>query len=206
MNKIIGITGTLGSGKSTFAHYLKQSNPSLHILELDDIRRYALWHSQEPHHILLRQKLASAFNLKHVNPYYMLDRKHTTECIFQDTHSLSLYSAIATPILQQDISHYIQQHKGTFVIVWAYLLEEHYDAFINGSVFIVDCELSLINERLLQQNDNLSKQDILKRKSIEPTYENKVQLALQRNIEFIEVKNTIHGFQSQQDIFSRIRV
>ena len=63
--KIIGVTGLMGSGKSwvarTLVDYSKDKEIKVHNLELDDIAKEILYESEKPAHLKLRGKVEERF-------------------------------------------------------------------------------------------------------------------------------------------------
>jgi dephospho-CoA kinase len=193
MKKIIGITGNMGTGKSTLAKELAKACP-LHIIELDDLRRYALWESTESHHIELRKNLAELFQLELKDTW--MDRELFTDILFASSKNLKNYSAIATPILYQDTQIKIKSQDSNTLVVWAWLLEEGYTQFLNSFVILTYCK----TERLTQA---LSDTNLTQRRSLEPSYESR--LAFAKDIEIFEFDNSDDmNMQLVQNLVSKI--
>lgn len=178
MKKVIGITGNMGTGKSTLAKELSKIT-SLHTIELDDLRRYALWQSNEIHHIKLRQKLAHLFNLEIKNTW--INREIFTEVLFSSPQNLKSYSDIATPVLYQDTKNKIDSQDINTLVVWAWLLEEGYIKLLNSFVILTSSK----KERLTQE---LSDTNLTQRRSLEPSYQSR--LSFNNDIEIFEFDNS----------------
>ena len=178
MNKTFGIAGNMGTGKSTLAKAFAELI-QLQVVELDDLRRYALWDSSEVHHKELRQKLAYVFDLALFDGW--LDRKEFTKTLFSSSQNLNLYSKIATPLLIQDTQNLIDTSNQHCAIVWAWLLEEGYSSLLDSFVILTHCS----EERLTKELDNDS---LIQRRSLEPTFESR--LAYSKTIPIIEFDNS----------------
>lgn len=198
MNKIIfGVTGNLGSGKSSFSlafkTYLKSINKDITVIELDDIRREALWWSTKEHHVQLRKDLAQIFCLTTNTDFYWFDRETFTNVIFSNRDSLALYSQIATPFLKYDVEQKIKDSKENVAITWTYLLEENYENFINTSIIILECNEENITKRLVKHNENsnneLSIKELNQRRILESDHHKRIQLAEEKNIQYIIFNN-----------------
>lgn len=201
---VFGITGNLGSGKSSLAidlqSYWATQNKQLNIVELDDIRRYALWKSTENHHIQLRKDLSKALKISSDSNLYWLDRKEFTELIFSDRKILDIYVDIATQVLMYDIKKIINLEKLDTVIVWAHLLEENYDKLLTGSVIITDCSSTIILNRLIPgmlKGNDLSYQELQKRMDLQSNTKKYLSLAKEKNIHCI-LQNTEENLQDEQ--------
>lgn len=206
---IFGITGVMGSGKTTLVHNLQKrflaQNTPLHIIELDDIRRYALWASIEPRHVELRQKLVKAFSLVGQGEHCLLDRHEFGSFLFENEHNLFIYSCIATPVLKLDVKNKIdsitqQDHldKGMYIaIVWAQLLEEGYEEFINSFVIINSCPDNVLLERYKKIKAispiDIDDKEVLKRKKLIASFSEKVSLAQSALIPYLVMDNSVEG-------------
>ena len=187
---IWGIAGSLGSGKTTFAKSLTQyfSKP-IHIIEIDDIRRYLLWFSVEKEHIELREKLGRFFNLKTVEDEHWLNRETFTQIIFSSQHLLTAFSKIVTPFIKNHIQRMLRENKKQDVfLVWNYLVEESYTEFVNEFVILVDTKTDIILERLDQQNDTAF-ETLSQRLALQPSIESRIQILKTKSIPFVVFNN-----------------
>jgi dephospho-CoA kinase len=196
MNIVFGITGSLGAGKTSLAvdlqSYWATQGKQLKIIELDDVRRYALWNSSQKHHIQLRKDLAKKLNIQSETEFHWLNRKMFTELIFSSREMLDVYAEIATPIFIADIEKNIKSEDLDVVIVWAHLLEENYDVLLNSSVIITDCLSKTVINRLMPgilKGDDLSYQELKKRIDLQSNTQTCLSLAKNKNISFI-LQNT----------------
>jgi len=171
--KTIGITGHLGVGKSTLAQRLVK-HCDFAIIELDDVRRHALWESLEPQHVLLRKQLADAFNIGLEQSF--MNRELLTSIIFQNYENLQKYSRIATPVLKQDVREKI---KNNSFVVWAWFLEETYTDITNSFTILVKRSVETIPEMSARQR-------------LEPLYSSKLQY--QENFDIMEYNPTQDNF------------
>lgn len=178
MRKIFGIAGNMGTGKSTLVKELAKYC-HLNIIELDDLRRYALWESIEPKHVNLRQQLAGVFNLDLTNGW--LDRDKFTKTLFSSPENLDKYRIIATCGLKADTQEKIESTSLHTAVVWAWLLEEHYTDLLNSFVILTYS----FQERLLEALDT---ENLKQRRSLEPTYSSR--LLYKNKFEIIEFDNS----------------
>jgi MoaA/NifB/PqqE/SkfB family radical SAM enzyme/dephospho-CoA kinase len=196
MNIVFGITGNLGTGKSTLANSLKSywqnQGKSLQIIEIDDVRRLALWQSVQPHHIQLRKDLAEKFGLKTESENFWLDRKVFTDVIFSSQDALQDYSEIATPFLKYDVQSALSKAQTDVVIVWSLLLEENYSQLLNSSIIITDCSEQTVFSRLspsIQSGNDLSYAELNQRIKLQPGVDSRILLAKKKELSFL-VQNT----------------
>ncbi len=199
----------MGSGKTTLAHNLQRRmltrNTPLQIIELDDVRRFALWDSNLPHHVELRRKLASSFNLAEVGENCRLDRFEFGSLLFESERNLFIYSCLATPVLKLDVKNQIDKiieqdtlDRGVYIaIVWAQLLEEGYEEFINSFVVINNCPERVLLERYKRIKAtspiDIDDKEVLKRKSLIAPFSEKESLAQSALIPYIVMDNSVEG-------------
>ncbi len=164
----IGITGNLGSGKSTFAKQLFLQNQHM-ILEMDDVRRDILWNIHSNENILFRKKISEDLNISLRDE--ILDRQELEHYIFSSSQNRAQFNSYFYPI----ISDIIQTHDD-IIFCWTYLLEENYLRLLEH-VFI-------LKNRKLEFNDFISN-----RQKIETTLENKIKILENNIIPFTVLEN-----------------
>lgn len=157
MNRLIfGITGNLGAGKSTLSQLLipiwKKHGQQLIVIEVDEVRRNALWNSTQIHHIQLRYDLAQLFSLTTESENHWINREIFTTMIFSNAENLKKYSALVTPIFHYDIKNIISSTQYDIAIVWTYLVEEKYDSLLNSSIVFINEQSFVSNEDNYLQN------------------------------------------------------
>lgn len=188
---IWGIAGSLGAGKTTLAKSLTQyfSNP-IHVIEVDDIRRYILWFSVESEHIQLRKKLGNFFQINTVEEEHWLNREAFTHLIFSSEQLLNSFSQIATPIIKKHIHRMLKENDDyqDIFLVWNYLVEEHYTDFVNQFVILMDTQPNIILERLEKQDDK-ALNTISQRLALQPSIESRIQILKEKDIPFVVFNN-----------------
>lgn len=151
-----GITGDIASGKSYLSLLLKSHLPRINIIEIDDIRRYILWYSVENEHIEIRKKLAILFEEKTYSNFFWINRITFTTKLFSHSSYLSLFSKIMTPLIQEYIKHHYFKQNSINVIVWVFLLEEHYDNLLNGEIILTN--FKSIKDNNLKNREKIQKE------------------------------------------------
>ena len=214
MKIVFGITGNLGTGKSSLAidlqAYWATQGKELKIIELDDVRRYALWKSTQLHHIQLRKDLAKELNIPSESEFHWLNRKAFTELIFSSKEMLDNYANVATPVFIYDIKKDIGSENLDAVIVWAHLLEENYEQLLTSSVIITDCSSETIISRLMpgiMKGDDLSYQELKKRMDLQSNTQKSLNLAKEKNIHCV-LQNTESHIENEglSQLFKAIQV
>lgn len=150
MKKIIGITGSIGSGKSyavdIFKRICKENKIKAIFLDVDDIRRNIL---------------------KEEN----IDRAQLNQKIYNDKKSMEEYKQFINPKIKKYLNEKISQNDGIIFIEWALLLEDNlYD--IVDSIIITYCQEKIQIERL--ENADLRREEVIKRINLQLTNEQKI--------------------------------
>ena len=107
---IIGLTGSIASGKSLVSNYLKQKN--YQIIDCDEISHYVL---TIPSVILLLEKEFG----KQIIIDGVVNRKLLAEIVFNDVEKKSQLELIVFPEILEEIKKQIKEKKG---IVFLFLL------------------------------------------------------------------------------------
>ncbi len=108
---IIGLTGGIGSGKSTVAKlFLEFDNTAIYIA---DIEAKKLMNTS----VVIREKLINEFGLEsfiHGN----LNRKYISNIVFNDKEKLSVLNAIVHPEVKKHFQKFIQDNADKSLIVY----------------------------------------------------------------------------------------
>jgi len=149
MNKWIGITGKMASGKSTLVQLLKERNADYVYVDVDEFRR-SLFQNEE----YVRQLKQEILEL---NAYDSIDSSILNQFIYQNEDYMNYYKKI----LYQYLFSYLESLGDQVVIVeWALLLQDHLDSKFSKIVY-VDTPDSVRMERLM--DSDLSMEEIEKR-------------------------------------------
>lgn len=151
MKKIIGITGSIGSGKSYAVEILKkickENKIKAIFLNVDDIRR----------EILAKQKI---------------DRIKLNQRIYNNQEEMEKYKQYINPKIREYIIKQIKNNDCIIFIEWALLVEDKlYD--IVDSIIMIYCQKEIQIKRL--ENGDLGKTEIIKRMNLQLTNEQKIE-------------------------------
>ena len=163
MKKVIGITGSIGSGKSyaidIFKKICKERKINAIFLDVDDIRRS----------ILEKEKI---------------DRKQLNKKIYNRRKAMEEYKKVINTKIKKDINEKINKSNGVIFIEWALLLEDNlYD--IVDSIIMVYCKEEIQIKRL--ENGDLRKESVIKRIKMQLTNEEKIYKIKQLKKEFFVI-------------------
>ncbi len=112
----IGLTGGIGSGKSTVASLFKELGTA--VIDADDISHQL---SNEPQIIA---SIRSLFGDSVVQPDGGLDRKQLAGIVFSDSHARQQLEALLHPLVRQRMMQAIESIDAPYVILVAPLLLE----------------------------------------------------------------------------------
>ncbi len=122
--QILGITGGIGSGKSTVLEYLA-TQPQVIVYEADKIAHMLQQPGQSCY-----QQIVEAFGTGVLNNKQEINRKILGGMVFSNTKELERLNAIVHPAVHAYVTKLIEEsHEtpGILVIEAALLLEDHYD-------------------------------------------------------------------------------
>ena len=157
MKKVIGITGSIGSGKShavkIFKNICKEKEIDAIFLDVDDIRR----------NILNEAKI---------------DRVQLNKKIYNDEKAMKEY---INPKIKKYLSEQIRKNNVVIFIEWALLLEDDLYNIVD-SIIMINCKKDTQIKRL--ENGDLGKEEIEKRIKMQLTNEQKIDKIKQLKKEF----------------------
>ena len=155
---IIGLTGGIGSGKSTVSDILKEQG--IPVVDGDRIAREVV----EPHRPAY-DEIVRVFGTEVLQQDGTLNRKHIGEIVFSDPEKLSMLNSITHKEIYRVILERLESLKetGTALVFLdvALLFETGFDQ-LTGRVWVVDAPDAVRVERI-QKRDGLREEEILKR-------------------------------------------
>ena len=157
--KIFGLTGNIGTGKSTVADILEELGA--YIIDADQIARQIVEKGSDT-----LKELAAEFGKEIVNSDQALNRKKLSEIVFSDKNKLDRLNKITHPKILDQIRNeiFISMEKGfKITIIEAALIgvEGRLRNLLNGLIVVTTTKENQIGR--IKQRDNLSIEDIEKR-------------------------------------------
>lgn len=143
--KVVGLTGGIGSGKSTVAALLEARGA--HVVDADKIVREL----QAPGQPVF-EAMVERFGRGIVAEDGTLDRQGVADVVFNDTEALTALNAIVHPAVGAEMIRRVQSHEGTddVVIVDIPLLNVATTAIGMDAVLVVDVPVETQVERLVR--------------------------------------------------------
>ncbi len=154
--KIIGLTGGIGSGKSTVSDYL--ISKGFYVLDADRIAREIVLPGSE-----MLIELKAIFGAEIILEDGSLNRKKLGEIIFSDAEKKKVLDKLMhTRVLEMIHERILEYHEGKIIFIDAPLLfETGLDRSVS-EVWVIDVE-DEIRIRRIMERDGLEREDILKR-------------------------------------------
>jgi len=141
---VIGLTGTIGSGKSTIASFMQEMGAS--VIDTDEVG-----HEIYLPHTFGWQKVVEAFGISILTPNKSIDRQKLGEIVFNDSAALKQLNDIVRPLILESVKDTLKQlrHKNTDVVVIeaALLLEASWESMMD-EIWVTTAPENVLYERL----------------------------------------------------------
>lgn len=171
--KVIGITGGIGTGKSTVSNYLRQKGCL--IIDADDISRKMTGKGGEA-----LESIREAFGNGIFFDDGSLNRKKLGEIVFSDPIKLQILERITTEVVVKKITNTLEELKnnkfGGVVVIDAPLLFECGMENIADENWLVSADMNIRVSRIMER-DGLSEQKIIERINSQMPEDEKKKLA-----------------------------
>ena len=175
MSKVIGLTGGIGSGKSTVSKILQRQG--IRVIDTDQISRKVVEPGTEG-----LAEIVKTFGNHILDENDALDRAKLREIIFQDRDKKELLEAVIHPVIQQETRNAINASKPTHplivvaipLLVEAILKNKRPDYI--DEVWLVDCSVEDQINRATERDKN-SKEQIQNIINMQATREQRLQHA-----------------------------
>lgn len=170
--KVIGLTGGIGSGKSTVSQFLAELGTV--IVNADEIGHQALKPNTEAWH-----EVVAAFGRQILTTNGNIDRKKLGKVVFGDSESLLRLNRIMHPrmynMVKARLEGYQGQGVGVVVLEAPLLLEANWTSLVDEIWVTVASESTVL--RRLQEKTGLSKSESLARLRSQMSNEERVKHA-----------------------------
>ncbi len=186
MTKIIGLTGGIGSGKSTVAKYFKSLGIPIYIADQE-----AKKISETPE---VLQSIKNIFG-KEIFDKNKLNREKLSKIVFNDPEKLKQLNSIIHPKVKMHFDNWVLEHKNA-----PYLIKETAILFESGSykdcdfVITVTAPLETRIQRVIKR-DNSTREIVLNRIANQWTDAERIEKS-KYVIENIDLDNTITQIQN----------
>ncbi len=150
----IGLTGGIGSGKTTVAELFAAYG--IPIIDTDLIARQITASGG-----LAIPRIMQTFGQDFIAPDGSLDRAHMRELIFSDENARHRLEAITHPLIRMEAAHACKAARGPYLLIVVPLLIEagHWKNRVDR-ILIVDCAIETQIARVMQRN-GFTRQQVL---------------------------------------------
>ncbi len=141
----IGLTGGIGSGKSTVANYFAE----LGIKVIDaDVIAHQLTETKQPALIEIREHFGEPI----LNADKTLNRKRLSEIVFNQPNEKKWLENLLHPLIRQQIQNQIEQAQSPYVVLVIPLLAETQHLDYIDRILVVDAPTQLQLQRAMQRD------------------------------------------------------
>ncbi len=151
---IVGLTGGIGSGKTTVLNYFKELGVSCYIA---DVEAKKLMQTSS----IIKKAIIDKFG----EESYVdnkLNRKYLAQIVFQNPDKLTLLNAIVHPVVQKDFERFARKAIGDYIIYESAILLNSKTKEFCDFIIVVSAPLKIRIERVMLR-DKSSKKEILDR-------------------------------------------
>ncbi len=166
---IVGITGGIGSGKSTVATIFKQLGIAVYDT---DSRAKQLMQENEA----LKNSLQKVLQKTIINADGSLNRALIASLIFNNTTLLQKVNALVHPAVAEDFTEWYKRQSSPYVLKESALIFETNTQHLCAAVILVKAPLEVRVKRVMKRN-GLSKEAVLERMNNQWPQEKKETLA-----------------------------
>ncbi len=155
MSKIIGLTGGIGSGKSTIAKFFSELGTPVYIAdsEAKKIMDY-------PETI---REVQAIFDENVIDKNQKLDRKKIASIVFNNPEKLKELNTVIHPKVNEDFKNWLEQYKAyTYIIKEVAIIFETQSEKQFDKIILVTAPEKLRIERVIKR-DNVSEKEVLER-------------------------------------------
>lgn len=187
MSKVVGLTGGIGSGKTTIANYIAAQGIPVYIA--DDAGRKVMQDQK------VLQTIKEKFGVE-IFDNEQLNRTKLAKIVFDNPDKLKQLNAIVHPAVRKDFKNWLAQHsKATIVFYESAILFESGRYLDFDAIITVTAPLEIRIARVLNR-DGTTKEQILKRINAQWTDDERIAKSdfVIENIDLNQAKAKIDDF------------
>ena len=166
---IVGLTGGIGSGKSTAVKIFNELG--IDSIDADDVAKNILDSNKNARKLFIEE-----FGDKYILKNHKINRDLLRENIFNDKSKIKKLESIIHPIVREEIFEFIQKSESIYTIIDVPLIFETKSEDFYNKIVVVDCDT---NTQILRasQRDNQTEESILKIIGNQATREERFSIA-----------------------------
>ena len=152
--KIIGLTGGIGSGKSTVLELFKFLGVKTY--SADESAKKLV--NTDPYLINL---IKSSFG-DNIYDKGILNSRKLSKIVFEDTEKLKLLNSIIHPAVAKDFKHFLNSNNEDYIVKEAAIIFETKSENSYDKIIFIQAPLEIRIERVINR-DNISREEVMKR-------------------------------------------
>lgn len=150
---VIGLTGGIGSGKSTVTELF--ANIGIPVIDTDIVARDIVTPGSEA-----LVEIQNNFGRQYIQADGRLDRSAIRQLVFNDAQAREQLESILHPRIRKKVWMWIEQQKSSYcIVVVPLLLEKGWDEYFDR-ILVVDVDETVQIERTMQR-DHLSRKEVM---------------------------------------------
>jgi dephospho-CoA kinase len=150
---IVGLTGGIGSGKSSAANFFIELG--IDVIDADEVSKNILDFNKEA-----KNEFIDSFGKEFLDTNNNIDRDLLRSIIFKDEHKKSLLESIVHPLVREEILKFIENSKSIYKIIMVPLIFETKSESFYDKIVVLDCEEKIQISRA-SKRDKKSRDDII---------------------------------------------
>ena len=181
---VIGLTGGIGSGKTTVADYFTELDVPVYFA--DDEAKKLMNTSKK-----IKKKLIAEFGKEAYNDG-MLNRAHLAAIVFNDKNKLNSINSIVHPEVATHFSKWIKKQKSAYVIQENAILFENNTASKFDYIITVTAPIAIRVQRVIER-DSVREEDVLSRMNNQWDETKKIKLSdfIIQNVNLSDTKKQV---------------
>lgn len=169
MTKIIGLTGGIGSGKTTVANFFKEKGVPVYIA--DDEAKKIMDNNE------VITEVQQLFEEKVIDNFGKLDRKKISQIVFHNKEKLKALNALIHPKVKAHFNTWLEKHASfSFVIKEVAILFETNGHLHCDATILVTAPIEIRVERVMKR-DHKTREEVLQVINNQMPEEEKIKLA-----------------------------
>lgn len=192
--RVIGVTGGMGCGKTTFTdllflELLRQGHRAKTVMT-DNLRYEILCDGDFRDHFRVRLALSERLKVP-LNNEFAFDFLDINAAIFADDASYAAYREIICPAVAREARRAIKKSKGIVVLESALLFEDGLAPLLDGPAVLVSCDQTLQRERAaVRDRGSLTQEMIEARISRQPSVGGRIAAAEALGLQMVHLDSS----------------
>ncbi|WP_456397494.1 dephospho-CoA kinase [Desulfurobacterium sp.] len=162
---IVGITGNIGAGKSTFSRFIRLKG--YRVLDADDMAKKLLEKRGAAY-----EAVVSLFGIDILHSDGEIDRKKLADIVFSDKKALKKLTSVTHPLLKEKIISMSETNELIFIEA-AVLIESGWYEIVDKIVLV----FAYKGQRYIRASKKFGMEDVIRRDKLQLPYSEKLKFA-----------------------------